>query len=271
MLSRLLKYFPPLWRLYQTLLPHKFVDRWEGERFGLFNEQTRELLGSFPIDAADTVVDVGCGVGSASVFAADCGAAVYAVDIDACVLAKVEERMRGRKTVRPFRTLLSDANPLPLPDGVATRVVAQEVLEHVDDPRQFVAELVRIGQPGALYLLSVPDPSAEKLHKILAPESYWRKPNHLRIFEREDFISLVRDTGLSIEKRLSYSFFWSMWWILFWSGQGEIAAGAPGTPVLEHWNKTWSALRKTRNGPRIMQALDEFMPKNQVILARKAA
>jgi SAM-dependent methyltransferase len=271
MLLRLLRHFPRLLRLYETLLPHKFVDRWEGERFGLFNEQTHELLGSFPIGSADTVVDVGCGMGTASVFAADCGAAVYAVDVDACALATVEKRMRGRRPARPFRTLLSDANPLPLPDALATRVVAQEVLEHVDDPRQFLAELIRIGRPGALYLLSVPDPTAEKVHKILAPESYWRKPNHLRILEREEFSHLVRDAGLTVEKRMSYSFFWSMWWILFWSGEGELPAGAPGTPVLAHWNKTWAELRKTRNGPRIMQALDEFMPKTQVLLARKAA
>jgi SAM-dependent methyltransferase len=243
----------------------------EAERFGLFNEQTQELLGSFPIASADTVVDVGCGAGSASLFAADCGAAVYAVDVDPRALDTVEKRMRGRNPARSFQTIHSDANPLPLPDGVATRVVAQEVLEHVDDPRKFLAELVRIGRPNALYLLSVPDPAAEKVHKVLAPESYWRKPNHLRIFERDEFTDLIHDADLHIEKRLSYSFFWSIWWILFWSGQGDLPAGAPGTPVLAHWNKTWAALRKTPNGPRIMQALDEFMPKAQVILARKAA
>jgi ubiquinone/menaquinone biosynthesis C-methylase UbiE len=258
-------------RLYETWLPHKFVDRWEGERFGLFNEQTRELLGSFPIGSADTVVDVGCGIGSASIFAADCGATVYAVDVDPQALAAVDKRMRGRKRSRPFQTLLSDANPLPLPDGVATRVVAQEVLEHVDDPQRFLAELSRIGQAGAHYLLSVPDPGTEKVQKILAPESYWRKPNHLRIFEREEFARVVSDAGLIVEKRMSYSFFWSMWWILFWSGEGDLTAGAPGTSVLAHWNKTWAALRKTPNGPRIMRALDEFMPKTQVLLARKAA
>lgn len=271
MLLRLLKYFPRLLRWYEHLLPHKFVDHWEGERFGLFNEQTQELLGSFPIGAADTFVDVGCGAGSASIFAAECGAAVYAVDIDPRALATVQERMGRTKCSRPFHTLLSDANPLLLPDGLASRVVAQEVLEHVDDPHQFMAELARIGQPGSLYLLSVPDPAAEKVQKVLAPEAYWRKPNHLRIFERDEFSNLVSDAGLCIEKRLSYSFFWSMWWILFWSGQGDLAAGAPGTRVLTHWNKTWSALRETPNGPRIMRALDECMPKNQVILARKAA
>ncbi|SRR5579883_1070686 len=271
MFRKLLRHFPRLLRLYEKCRPHEFVDRWEGERFGLFNEETHELLGSFPIGSADIVVDVGCGMGSASIFAADCGAEVYAVDVDPRALATVERRLRGRKPARSFQTLLSDANPLPLPDGLATRIVAQEVLEHVDDPRQFLAELIRIGQPGALYLLAVPDPAGEKVHKKLAPESYWRKPNHLRILEREEFTDLVRDSGLTIEKRMSYSFFWSMWWILFWSGEGELPAGAPGTPVLTHWNKTWAELRKTRNGPRIMQALDELLPKTQILLARKAA
>lgn len=271
MLNRFVNSVPVLRRLHERLRPDRFVDRSEGEHFGLFNEQTRELLGGFAIGPADTVVDVGCGAGCASVFASDCGAAVFAVDVDPLALATVSQRMRGRKPARPFRTLLSDANPLPLSDGLASRVVAQEVLEHVDDPRSFLAELVRVGRPGALYLLSVPDPASEAVQKLLAPEAYWQKPNHLRVFKREEFADLVKSAGLSIEKRLSYSFFWSMWWFLYWSSEYEVAAGAPGTPVLAHWNKTWAALLKTPNGPRIKQALDEAMPKSQVILARKAA
>jgi SAM-dependent methyltransferase len=271
MLKHFLKSLPGVRRLHEIWRPHKFVARREDERFGLFNRETCELLSGFVIGPADTLVDVGCGAGCASAFASDCGAAVYAVDIDPRALADVDNRMQGRKPLRLFRTLLSDANPLPLPDGIATRVVAQEVLEHVDDPGRFLSELVRIGRPDALYLLSVPDPVAERVQKKLAPQAYWRKPNHLRIFEREQFADLVRNAGLRIEKRFSSSFFWSMWWILFWSGEGKLESGAPGTPVLAHWNKTWAALLKTPNGPRIKQALDEFMPKSQVILARKAA
>jgi ubiquinone/menaquinone biosynthesis C-methylase UbiE len=271
MLNKLMRHIPGAWRLYEKLRPHEFVYRKEGEHFGLFNEQTRELIGGFAISPDDTVVDAGCGAGYASTFAAACGAAVYAVDIDASALAEIEERIRKQKPARPFHTLQSDVNPLPLPDALASRVVAQEVLEHVDDPRRFLAELVRVGKSGALYLLSVPDPVSESVQKKLAPESYWQKPNHLRIFQREEFAELVRDAGLIIEKQLSYSFFWSMWWFLFWSVKGEVVPGAPGTPVLAYWNKTWAALMKTPNGPRIKQALDETMPKNQVILARKAA
>ncbi|HEY7157439.1 MAG TPA: methyltransferase domain-containing protein [Gemmataceae bacterium] len=271
MLQKVIKRLPGAMRLLQLLKPHKFIAEREGELCGQFNLETRELLAGYPIGEADTVVDVGCGEGASSEFAARCGAAVYAVDIDPQALAAVERRMRRWKSARPVRMLLSDANPLPLPDGIATRVVAQEVMEHVDDPRQFIGELVRIGRPGALYLLSVPDPAAESLQRALAPEAYWRKPNHLRVFGREEFERLVRGAGLEIEKRMPYSFFWAMWWLLFWSDKGGFEFGSPGTPVLSHWNKTWTALLKTPNGPRIKQALDDFMPKSQVVIARKDA
>lgn len=266
-LKRLTWFHKPL----RSLLPHLFVGDREGELFGQFNDETGELIRGFPIGAEDTVVDVGCGGGWSSAFAAGRGATVYAVDIDPQALAAVEHLIKGRRTPRPFHTIQSDANPLPLPDGAATRVIAQEVLEHVDDPRQFLRELARIGRPGASYLISVPDPASEALNKVLAPAEYWRKPNHLRVLEREEFASLVREAGLRIEKRASYSFFWAMWWVLFWSGGGDFDIGFPGTPVLRYWHKTWAALLQTPNGPRIKQALDEFMPKSQVILARKAA
>src|SRR6516162_1036833 len=180
----------------EALVPHRFVSSRDAEQFGWYNWKKRELLKGFPIGAADTVVDVGCGEGSSSDFAAQCGATVYAVDIDAEAIDAVQRRMKGRKLPRPFHTVQSDANPLPLEDGVATHVLAQEVMEHVDDPRQFLAELVRIGRPGARYLLSVPDPASESLQKALAPEIYWRKPNHLRVFARDEFDRLVRSAGL---------------------------------------------------------------------------
>jgi SAM-dependent methyltransferase len=251
--------------------PHKVISQTEARLFGWFNEDRGELLTDFPVGGADTVVDVGCGTGMSSEFSSNLGAEVYAVDIDPEAIEAVQKRMRHMKPRRPFHTVLSDADPLPLPDGIATRVLAQEVMEHVDDPRQFLAELVRVGKPGAKYLLTVPDPASESLQKALAPDIYWRKPNHLRVFGRDEFDALVRDSGLVIERRTHFSFYWSMWWALFWSDKGGFDFGAPGTPVLEHWNKTWAALLKAPSGARIKQALDDFMPKSQILIARKAA
>jgi hypothetical protein len=40
-----------------------------------------------------------------------------------------------------------------LPDGIATVILAQEVLEHVPAPAATLADLVRIGRAGARYLI----------------------------------------------------------------------------------------------------------------------
>jgi SAM-dependent methyltransferase len=253
------------------LAPHRFVSSFEAEEFGWYQLGTRELLTGFPIGPQDTLADVGCGEGGSSHFAALCDAEVYALDIDPAAIAAVKRRIRGLTPVRPFHTVISDSNPLPLPDGVATRVVCQEVMEHVDDPQCFIRELVRIGRPGALYLLTVPDPVSESLQRFVAPDVCWRKPNHLRVFGREEFGQLVTDAGLTIQTRALYSFFWSMWWTLFWAGDGNFKFGAPGTPVLKYWNKTWAALMANPRGAHVRKALNDFMPKSQIIIARKAA
>jgi SAM-dependent methyltransferase len=258
-------------RPFRALGRHRYVPSLDGDRFGWFNLEKRELMPGFPIRDGDTCVDVGCGPGAASEFAALCGAEVHAVDVDPEAIRAVERRMKGWRLARPVHAILSDANPLPLPDGLATRVVAQEVMEHVDDPQQFIGELVRVGRPGALYLLSVPDPASEALLKTIAPEICWRKPNHVRVFGRDEFDRLVRGAGLEIVRRTRDGFFWSMWWALLWAMEGFFPAGAPGTPVLREWNKTWAALLQTPHGARVKQALDDFAPKSQILIARKAA
>ncbi|TAL91774.1 MAG: class I SAM-dependent methyltransferase, partial [Rhodanobacter sp.] len=123
---------------------------------GWFQNDTNEVFRGVPVSPADTVVDVGCGDGGNSLFCLKRGAHVTAIDIDPQVIAGIEARLAS---VAPgmFATRISNGNPLPLADAVASRVLCTEVLEHVDDPQQLLGELVRIGKPGALYLLTVPD------------------------------------------------------------------------------------------------------------------
>jgi len=240
----------------------------DARQSGWFLPDSGELFRGFPITADDVVVDVGCGPGHAACFAALRGAEVIATDIDPQIVQKVEKKLR-RIPARAYRAVTSDSNPLPLPDAIGTRIICRDVLEHVDDPRQIMRELVRIGRPDALYLISVPDPVVESIQQDLAPPCYWEKPNHLRIIQREEFGSLVEEAGLTIERRDSWGFYWSMWWILFWASNQEL--GDPEKPLLRHWTQTWQALITSPEGPRIKRALDDRMPKSQVVVARKAA
>lgn len=235
---------------------------------GWFQRATGELAPGFRITVGDTVLDVGCGAGGMSEFAAAMGAAVIASDVDAACIAAIRAQL-GHGRARSFKAFVSDSTPLPVADETATRIICTEVLEHVADPQAVLAELVRAGKPGALYLLTVPDEAAERIQLGIAPPTYWKRPNHLRIFSRAAFGELVADAGLVVEKRLSVGFFWSLWWVLFWAADQEF--GAAEAPLLASWSRTWQALVQTPKGDDIRRALDAYMPKSQVIIARKAA
>ncbi|MFV1964855.1 MAG: class I SAM-dependent methyltransferase [Pirellulaceae bacterium] len=235
---------------------------------GWFQSETGHLFTDFRIRREDTVVDVGCGDGGASVFAASTGAEVIAVDIDA-EMTKIAEKKLRKSRARTFRTVVSDSNPLPLPEESASRVVAMEVMEHVDDPPQFLSELVRIGDPQALFLITVPDAVSERVQKGIAPDCCWQKPHHIHIFERDELDGLVHSAGLEIINRSHKSFFWAMWWTLFWAADQEL--GEPEGSLLSSWAQTWHELMKLEKGQKVRKTLDAFMPKSQVIVARKAA
>ncbi len=219
----------------------------------------------FPISGADTVLDVGCGEGGFANFCALQGAEIILADIDVQRLVHATDMVRPN--ARNLISMVTDSNPLPMADGVATRVLAIEVMEHVDDPRKFLDELVRVGAHGALYLISVPDASSESLQRSLAPPIYFEKPNHIHVFERAHFKQLIEDAGLTIERDFSQGFYWSLWWAFFWACNQDLSP--PWHPLLDSWRNTWANLLETPQGPRIKAVLDQRLPKSQAIIARK--
>lgn len=122
---------------------------------GWYREDTGELFRGVPIGADDVVVDVGCGGGVNSVFCVRHGAHVHALDREPQLIRELRARL-GIEGPGTHTAQVGDAQRLPVDDGIATRVICTEVLQHVDDPQQVLAELVRIGRSGTIYLLSVP-------------------------------------------------------------------------------------------------------------------
>jgi SAM-dependent methyltransferase len=233
---------------------------------GWYNTAAQELAPGFPVSEVDLVVDVGAGDGGMATFCAQLGARAILVDTDAARVAQAVERVRIEVDGR-IEGRVADGAALPVPDGAASRVICTEVLEHVDDPAAVMAELVRIGQPGALYLLSVPGEASERLQQKVAPAHYFEKPNHIRIFQADEFERLVVNAGLTIERRIEYGFYWAMWWTFFW--QAGIELGEESHPLLDAWNRTWAELLNCPDGARTKRAFDGLMPKNFVLIARK--
>jgi hypothetical protein len=150
-----------------------------------------------------------------------------------------------------------------------------EMLEHTLDPEKIMAELVRVGKPGAQYLITVPDSRSEMLQKPFANPIYFSKPNHIQIFDKENFVRLVENSGLKVERYDSWGFYWTVFMSLFWIvQQQECFNGAiwdyPCHPVLQSWSNTWAGLMELNGSEKLLESFDKYLPKSQVIIARKA-
>lgn len=238
---------------------------------GLRRRPVGEIFDGFRVSSADVVVDFGCGPGHSCAIAGEAGSEVVAIDIDPSAV-ECARHMVKQTPARSFRGLAGERATQDLPDGMATVVLAQEVLEHIAAPADALAELVRIGRPGARYLISAPDPASERLMRAVAPAWYFERPGHINVFEREAFDDLIQSAGLTIERRVLSGAYWSIWWTLRWATGKHVEPRSLTQPaVLRHWNRAWKQLASTPQGRAAIQSLDEALPKSQVVIARKAA
>lgn len=254
----------------------------DARQSGWFLKDTDELFRGFAISSEDSVLDVGCGGGVATLFCAERGAHVTYVDIDPDVVAKVRAQVEKQGKASGHAGHVSDCEPLPVADAAATRVICQEVLEHVEDPARVAAELARAGAPGALYLVTVPGEQGELAQKPFAPADYYEHPNHIRIFSQTDFTRLLEGAGLEVLEYTSSGFYRTFWVCIQWAvaaarQRQEGAEGAhaddPFTPPyddsLHAWATLWGKLISTPEGEAFKHEMDKVLPKVQIILARK--
>ncbi|HLZ19714.1 MAG TPA: class I SAM-dependent methyltransferase [Smithellaceae bacterium] len=245
-------------------------------RRGWYKLETGELFAGFQVTCDDIVLDVGCGEGNAVLFCARQGAHVVFADVDQNKISALIDKVRETPS-RKSEGFVSNCLPIPLPDAYVTKILATEMLEHTIDPEAIVTELVRVGKPGAKYLITVPDARSERLQKPVAHPVYFQTPNHIQIFDKERFVALVEGAGLKVERYDTWGFYWTMFMSLFWLAYGADPSNAPVLdqihppypPVLQSWANTWSHLMELPGSEKLMESFDQFLPKTQVIIAVK--
>ena len=120
-----------------------FLEQWD---LGFYAKYIDALM---PPRSGARVLDVGCGVGKVVGRLTEAGFEAHGVDVSEPNLERARERCRHCQ--------LYDGRRLPYPDAHFDAVGALNVLEHVEDPELFIAELARVAEPGALLVLSSPN------------------------------------------------------------------------------------------------------------------
>jgi 2-polyprenyl-6-hydroxyphenyl methylase/3-demethylubiquinone-9 3-methyltransferase len=98
-------------------------------------------------DCSCRVLDVGCGAGFLSNEIAQRGHQVTGIDVAADALAVAHAHDASGRV----RYVEGDALALPFESGTFDAVCAMDLLEHVEDPEQVIAEASRVLAPGGLF------------------------------------------------------------------------------------------------------------------------
>lgn len=99
-------------------------------------------------ETGGTLVDIGCGTGSLRPFISHLCADYIGVDA-----VRYEEFPANAK----FHQADLDGGHVPLADSIADVVVAVETIEHLENPRAFMRELVRLAKPGGWIAVTTPN------------------------------------------------------------------------------------------------------------------
>lgn len=133
------------------------------------------------------LLEVGAGEGYGSALLAERAPAVLALDYDASTIAHLARRYPTLSAVR------GNLAALPVASASIDTVVSLQVIEHVWDHPQFVAECARVLRPGGLLMLSTPNrltfsPGVDKP----------LNPFHTHDFTAAELCRLVAGNGLSV-------------------------------------------------------------------------
>ena len=140
------------------------------------------------------VLDMGCGDGVlCSLLDRELGCTVYGADFSRVALERVKER--GFPAVR-----VDIEKPLPFADDSFDHVVCSEVLEHLFDPRTALKEMVRIASRSVV--VTVPNVGfiLDRLRLLVRGRFPVTDPGHIRFWTRTDFIEMVDELDLRVER-----------------------------------------------------------------------
>ncbi len=223
------------------------------------------------IGPGDQILDIGCGSGRhCDQVARTPGIRVIGADTGFADLLAATDRMRYLEDMGEcagtWAMVGADITALPFADASFDAVIGSEVLEHVLDHQQAVAELVRVLKPGGRLAVSVPRYWPERICWTLSPAYYQVQGGHVRIYRKGELMEMLTRAGLRLlGHHYAHAFHAPFWWLKC----------LPGTPTqrrlveIYHGFLVWELFNKPRYTRWLERFLNPVMGKSIVFYLKK--
>ena len=226
----------------------------------------------FPISAGDFVLDLGCGFGRHAFEAARRGADVVAVDRSEQELEQVNALFRAMRAAGEIpsetltRAVRADLLALPFPDNHFDVVMASEVLEHIPNDAQAMAEIARVVRPGGRVAVTVPRWWPERICWALSSGYHEVEGGHVRIYRGTELAQRLTGAGLDVTgSHHAHALHAPYWWLNCALGQGSVPSR------LYHRLLVWDIVRRPLLTRATEQALNPLLGKSLVMYAEAPA
>ena len=177
------------------------------ERFAVWEEL---IDAHAPSREPSRCLDLGCGVGTLSRFAAARGFQTLGLDGSPAMIEKSRslsgeqgDRLEFRETMIPLDDTLMDEL-----EGTADLLLASSVVEYLDDAPGFMAQCERLLRRGGIAVVSFPN--ATSLYRRIEPLLKFRGSNYLRMkprqYTRRDAGELAESAGLTVIEARYFAF-----------------------------------------------------------------
>jgi len=163
--------------------------------------------------------------------------------------------------------MVSDVTRLPFKDASFDLVICSEVLEHIPDHRQAIAEGIRVLKPGRSLVVSVPRYLPERICWALSEDYHNEEGGHIRIYRTGELIGLLEKAGTTcVDTGRAHALHSPYWWIKCMVGHKNDSS----LPVrLYHRFLVWDIVKKPLLTRTLDKLLNPLIAKSVVLYCRK--
>ena len=145
-----------------------------------------------------TILDIGCGSGTISLYLSSLGNRVHGIDISKKAIASC------KKSAKDLRLNTASFEVINFPSTRIGKskydsILLLEVIEHIQDHKQALELTAKALKPGGLLILSTPSKNAP-LYKLGLLSSFDARVGHLRRYSEKEITTLISSSGFSVIK-----------------------------------------------------------------------